>query len=406
VADADEWDPRRADAANARQLGRVQLELDEELGDREAELGPVELVGALAAGDRPHERAPGAGDDPAQVGAGFGGRRLAGSRHRAVGGVRDRAQVGVVEELAGPAEADLLVAPAAPGLGREGAVRLRHADPPAGRPHRVQGREVARLHRGQRLCVLELDAIAGGDRAGEEDTDAGGVLEGPVVQRDAEGGELAGEVVRVRPDVLDPGVDPVAVGLRAGAQRVGELVDHPVDLGVGVIVATGDQVVVEVGRAEDLGEPAGGRALEQLELEEAVLGDRVADAPPAVVLALRGYRGDAVRVADDVHSGPRRLGFAGLAEAEGPIVEVDELVDLVGQVLGAGAVGDARQRDEPALAGRQHRLGLERRRARARGRQRDRRKRRPRCHDPPSPHRRQRTFGLRRARRLAWRAAR
>ena len=72
-------------------------------------------------------------------------------------------------------------------------------------------------------------------------------------------------------DVVDVGVDAVAVCGRPVDQRLRDAGEHRVDLGVGVVVAPGDQVVVEVRGSEDLGEPAGGRAAKQLELEQPVL---------------------------------------------------------------------------------------------------------------------------------------
>ncbi len=167
--------------------------------------------------------------------------------------------------------------------------------------------------------------------------------------------------------MLDPGVDAVAVGLGAREELRRDLRDHLVDLGVGVVVAAGDQVVVEVGRAEDLGETAAGRAAEELELEETVLSDRVADTPPGVGVAVGGDGRHAVGVARDRDAGTRRFGRPRLVEQLRLVIEVAVELDLVGQVRRAGPVRDAGDRHVAALPRREHVLGLQHRGARGRG---------------------------------------
>ena len=122
----------------------------------------------------------------------------------------------------------------------------------------------------------------------------------------------------------------------------GELVQHLRALGGGVVVAPGDEVVVEVALAEDLREPAGRRAAEELELEEPVLGDRVAGAPPHALLVLGPDVGDAERVAGDLHVRARLLGLAGLVERRRLAPEVDEQRRLV--VRGAASRCRTRRR--------------------------------------------------------------
>jgi len=145
----------------------------------------------------------------------------------------------------------------------------------------------------------------------EEDADGGLLGDGEVAQRDVERGELTRQVAGVHAHVRDPRVHAFPVGLGARLEVGGEGGPHPLELRRRVVVAPGDQVVVEVAAAEDLGEPAGGRAPEQLELEEAVLRDRVTGAPPAVLHRRAGDGRHAGRVAHDPHAGPRLLGLAG-----------------------------------------------------------------------------------------------
>ncbi len=214
--------------------------------------------------------------------------------------------------------------------------------------------------RAQALEVVELAAVAAGHGAGEQDADRGGVLERPVADRQvADGGELPGHVARRRAHVGDPRVDPVAVGGEAGPQRRRELGELLVELGRRVVVAAGDDVVVDVVLAEDLGQVALGGAAEELELEEPVLGHRVAGAVPGVLVGGAVDRRHAVGVAGDPHAGPRRAAAGRLLEAVGLVAEGREQRQLVEQVRRARARGDPGRRDEAALARRQHVLGAD-----------------------------------------------
>ena len=154
-------------------------------------------------------------------------------------------------------------------------------------------------------------------------------------------------------DLVDPRVDAVRVGLRAVDQALRDLVHHRLDLGVRVVVAAGDQVVVEVSGADDLRQAARGRAAKELELEEAVLRDGVADAEPGVVLGLAGDGGDPKLVARNRDAGAGRLRLSRLVEVDVAVLEVLEERDLVGQVRRARAAGDAGDGHVAALAGRQ-----------------------------------------------------
>ncbi len=104
MADADQGNAGGADAVDLGKLGRVELELDEELGHGEAELRPVVEVGLAVVGvlHRPHERAAGAGEDAAKARAGLiCGEQVAprGARDL-LRGVNDAREVLLREELA------------------------------------------------------------------------------------------------------------------------------------------------------------------------------------------------------------------------------------------------------------------------------------------------------------------
>src|SRR5207247_11444969 len=105
---------------------------------------------------------------------------------------------------------------------------------------------------------------------------------------------------------------------------------------------------------EHLGQAAGGGAAEELELEETILGHRVAGAEPQVVVGLAGHRRNAKGVADDGDARSRGLAGARLPQARVLEGEALEEVELVGQVRRAGAVSEPRSRHEAALTGRQN----------------------------------------------------
>ena len=92
----------------------------------------------------------------------------------------------------------------------------------------------------------------------------------------------------------------------------------PPQLGHRVVVAPGDDVIVEPILAQHLGQAALRPASEQLELDEPVLRHRVADAEPEVVIVARTHVRHAVGVARDRHARggdsvvPGRLKPAGL----------------------------------------------------------------------------------------------
>ena len=105
--------------------------------------------------------------------------------------------------------------------------------------------------------------------------------------------------------------------------------------------------------AEDLGERALGAAAEQLELDQPVLRDRVADAEPGVVGRPRVHVRDAVGVARDRHAGAAATpSCPGWSKPAGLKAKRLEQRDLVVQVR----VGVPDGGHEARLAGRQHRL--------------------------------------------------
>ena len=79
---------------------------------------------------------------------------------------------------------------------------------------------------------------------------------------------------------------PSAYACQRVRRSPGRLSIISLPLGLRVVVAPRDDVVLERGLAEDLAERPGRRAPERLDLEQAVLGDRVAHAPPHVVLGV------------------------------------------------------------------------------------------------------------------------
>ena len=244
---------------------------------------------------------PGCSPRSALIACGAGALRQ-GPGAAGVGDV-DRLQV-----LGGALEPLALVLAGAARLRLELALLLLHGRDPALGADRMQEVEVLLADLLEHLRVLELVAVAGGDGAGEQYAGAGEVAGGEVADRDVERGELAGHLVRVGGEVVDVGVDPVPVGVEAAAQLGRDRLHGGVDLGVGVVVAAGDQVVVEVALAEDLGQRPVAGPLEQLELEEAVLAGRVADPPPGIGVGAGVDPRHAVGVAGDRHPGLRGAG--------------------------------------------------------------------------------------------------
>ncbi len=148
---------------------------------------------------------------------------------------------------------------------------------------------------GQRQRVAQLAAVAGRHGPGQEDADAGRVDRRPLLDgQRAERDELTGHLGDARSlDLVDVRVDAVGVALRALDEALRDLIQHRLDLGVRVVVAPGDQIVVQEAGPDDLGKAARRGAPEEVELEQPVLGDRVAHAEPAVVLGLARDRRDA-----------------------------------------------------------------------------------------------------------------
>ena len=110
-------------------------------------------------------------------------------------------------------------------------------------------------------------------------------------------------------DVLDPGVDPVAVGLGAGAQRRRES-RRSSSRSRRRCSSRGGRSGRRRGRSEpriSASRPPVARR-NSSSWKRRSCGDRVADAPPGVVVAAAGDRRDAVGVADDHDARPRRLG--------------------------------------------------------------------------------------------------
>ncbi len=260
----------------------------------------------------------------------------------------------------------------------------------AQRQDALQRLDARLLHRAE---VRELVAVAGRHGAREEDPDGDAVVGGPRSRDLRDGGVLAGEVGRVEADVLDPGVDAVPVGEDPQLQRGAEVVVHPLPLGFGVVVAAGHEVVLQSPFAGELGQPTLGGVAERLELEQPVLGDRVAGSEPRVGLGLAANGRNAGSVAGDRHARPRDLGTA-----DGPVelerqrlaLEVDEQLVLVVEVRGPRAVGDPGQRHESALPRRQDAFGTEDRSVGRSGRRKDR-QRRGGAQQGSAPHERKRT---------------
>ena len=307
VADADHRHAGRGDAADVV-AGRVELELDEQLGDREAELRPVEEERLRRApADRPHERAAGArrSRPPAALGGppsvplvcppGSGRARAANSRERS----KPRSSSSACGRAARGT---------APSSARD------RGEPAAGaqRQQLVEGPAADRLERPR---VLELAAVARGHGARQEDADRASRVTVQSLRLRAERRELAGQSVGVcRADLLDPRVDAVAVRLDAALElrrACARAARRPRRRCSSRAGRSGRR---RGSRAEDLREPAARGAAEELELEQAVLRDRVARAPPGVVVASPVDARHAEGVARDLDAVARALDVARLVE--------------------------------------------------------------------------------------------
>jgi hypothetical protein len=144
------------------------------------------------------------------------------------------------------------------------------------------------------------------------------------------------------------------VGVEARAQLGRQAAEHPAQVAERVEVAAGHHVALEAAGAEHGGERAGGGAPEQLELHEAVLRQRVADARPQLLVVRGADAGHAVGVPHDRDPGRRRLARAGRPEARRLEPERLEERELVVEVRVR-----ARQRHVAGLARREHALGAD-----------------------------------------------
>ena len=241
-----------------------------------------------------------------------------------------------------------------PRLRREQALRRAgRVDTWPGRAQRQQlGRTPSRPSALSARALASSSPSALGHRAREEDADRARVAHRPVVghARPAPRTRPAGR--RVGAHVGDPGVDAVAVGLEARLELGRQLVELLSSSAARVEVPARDQVVVEVAPAEDLRQAALGGAAEELELEEPVLGDRVAGAPPGVVrrsgrvIAGTPYSSRVIVTPGAASPSSPRLVEQRVLEAE-----ADEQLGLVVEVRRAGA-GRRRRRPRRSRSGR------------------------------------------------------
>ena len=238
-------------------------------------------------------------------------------------------------------------------VGREAPVGGGDGRHLAGAPQREQAVEPLGAELAQRLPVLQLAAVVARDRARELHADRRGVDGAPGLRVEVEQHELVRAQRRVGLDAREPLVHALGVGVEARAQRGRQALELGAQLLERVVVAARDDVGLEPAVAEHLGDRALRAAAEQLELHEAVLRHRIADAAPQVAVVAGAHVGHAVGVARDRHA-RERLHGAGLIEARGLEGEGLEERDLVGELRVGPALGH-----EAGLPGRQHGLGLD-----------------------------------------------
>ena len=326
VADRHERRARRGDAAHI-QSRPVQLHLVELLGRRVAELRAVEEHRAVgpAVAERGHVR-PSEADRAHQ-------RRRDRRRRRGQPGlaaeVSRRRHRKRVDEPSRAEQRAVLLAAGPPGHRREEPGRARHGADLSGDP---QGQDrVERLPpaRPQRLRGVELDPVAVRRRPRQVDPDRCEVLDRERLRRIGERHELARHVRGAGLHVRDPRVDPRGVVAVALHERGGQAAKQRVDLGRRVEVPPDLEVHRDVVLAEDVGQVAGGRPPEELELEQPVLGGRVSGAPPELGGCVAGDGRHAECVPHDLDAGRRVLLGAGLAELGVLVAEVDVVLLLV-----------------------------------------------------------------------------
>ena len=181
----------------------MDLQLDEQLREREAELRRGEQVRAAS---RPAQRV---------VERAAAGRQPARAGHRRGRGLR-RLQAG--EEAPRGGEAPPLVAPRAAGLGGEAPLRGGHGGGRGLLVHRQQTGEALGAEGAQRAPVLQLAAVAARHGAGELSADRRRVQRRPRRGGEVQQRELARPQRRVGPHAREPRVHSLRVGVEALAQ--------------------------------------------------------------------------------------------------------------------------------------------------------------------------------------------